>query len=160
MKQKTTVDKVSRVEPVGRLKSTEPTARGRAEDANVDSWVLANDVVGGHLKPDNEEILRIDPIRFHRRQLHMFQPAKGNVRKPYGSTRSLGFSRGSLVKHPKFGVVYVGGHSKGGLSLHSLVTGIRIARSVKPKDIKLISNNVWRGQFLPRLKPGVPLAEN
>lgn len=68
---------------------------------NVDSWVLARSMVGGQKKPDNEKLLVIVPLRFHRRQLHTLQPSKGAIRRPYGGTRSLGFKRGSLVKHPK-----------------------------------------------------------
>jgi hypothetical protein len=79
----------------------------------VDSWVLANWYVGGHILPDNKRMLCVSPIRLHRRQLHMLQAAKGGVRKTYGSTRSCGFKRGSLVAHPKFGLCYVGGTMAG-----------------------------------------------
>jgi hypothetical protein len=70
----------------------------------VDCWVLANFITGGHGRPDNESLLLVNPLRFHRRQLHKLQPAKGGERSPYGSTRSLGFERGSLVTHSKFGL--------------------------------------------------------
>lgn len=66
----------------------------------VDSWVLANWYVGGHKIPDNKEILLAEPMQFHRRQLHSFQ-FKAGVRRNYGGTRSMGFKRGSLVKHKK-----------------------------------------------------------
>ncbi len=42
----------------------------------VDAWVLANSVVGGHLQPDNRQLLFVVPLRFHRRQLHRLQPGK------------------------------------------------------------------------------------
>ena len=50
-------------------------------------------------------------------QLHALQPSKGGVRRLYGGTRSEGFKRGSYIKHPKYGVCYVGGASKGCISL-------------------------------------------
>ena len=87
----------------------------------VDSWVLANYVVGGHVKPDNKDILYLKPLRFHRRQLHALQPSKDGVRRTYGGTMSMGLKRGSLVKHNERGLAYVGGTSKGRISLHNVV---------------------------------------
>jgi hypothetical protein len=110
----------------------------------VDSWVLANWYVGGHIKPDSEQLLLVKPLRFHRRKLHMLQPAKGGLRRRDGGTRSLGFKRGSLVKHPKVGLVYVGGYTRGRISLHSLQTGERIFRTAKPGDCKFLTFNSWR----------------
>jgi hypothetical protein len=124
----------------------------------VDSWVLANHVVGGHIKPDNENILKVIPIRFHRRQLHALQPAKGGIRRPYGGTMSLGFKRGSLVKHPKWGSSYIGGASKTGISLHSLETSSRVCRNAKVADLKVITIIAWRTLLLPDLKVMVLVA--
>lgn len=104
----------------------------------IDSWVLANSVVGGHCTPDNEKLLCISPIQLHRRQLHALQFKEG-VRRPYGSTRSLGFKRGSLVKHSTYGLTYVGGTSKGRISLHSVENGKRLSQSVKVEDCRLLS---------------------
>ncbi|MBC7812111.1 MAG: RRXRR domain-containing protein [Burkholderiales bacterium] len=109
----------------------------------VDSWTLANAWVGGHVAPENTFMLYIVPLRFHRRQLHLLQPAKGGIRKPYGSTNSLGFKRGSWVKHPKFGVCYVGGTTQGTISLHSLQTGQRQTK-VKPDTVKFLTYASWR----------------
>jgi hypothetical protein len=109
----------------------------------VDSWVLANDVVGGHNKPDNKEILYIRPLRFHRRQLHVFCPAKGGKRKRHGSTMSMGLKRGSLVKHVKHGLCYVGGTSKEKISLHDLNTGDRLGVTFKVEDCKFFTYNSW-----------------
>ena len=78
----------------------------------VDSWVLANWLVGGHVKPDNQDLLCLTPLQFHRRQLHRLQPEAGGVRSVYGSTRSHGLTRGSLVQHIKYGLTYVGGYLK------------------------------------------------
>jgi len=109
----------------------------------VDSWVLANASIGGHVKPDNMAVLYLIPLRFHRRQLHMLQPAKGGIRKPYGSTRSLSFKRGSWVKHPKHGVCYVGGTTADTISLHQMQDGLRIAR-IKPETVTFLCTAAWR----------------
>ena len=110
---------------------------------NIDSWVLANWYVGGHTKPDNTNLMHLIPIRFHRRQLHRFQPKEG-IRLPYGGTISLGLKKGSLVKHEKYGVVYIGGNKDNRLSLHSLETGTRLCQNAKTADITLLTYNTWR----------------
>ena len=110
---------------------------------NVDSWVLANSIVGGHLKPDNKSIFRIKPLRFHRRQLHAFQFNIGGIRRNYGRTRSLGFKRGSLVKHTKHGLCYVGGTMKNRISLHNIHTGKRLSQNILVEDCKFRSYSNW-----------------
>jgi hypothetical protein len=110
----------------------------------VDSWVLANWFTGGHEKPDNMTILLVTPLRFHRRQLHYLQPATGGIRRVYGGTRSFGLKRGSLVKHVKHSVCYVGGASSRGLTLHTLVTGKCLGQSFKVEDCKFLAFNSWR----------------
>jgi hypothetical protein len=85
-------------------------------------------------------------LRFHRRQLHKLQPKAGGTRPPYGGTRSLGFKRGSLVKHPKWGLVYIGGNTKGRLSLHNLESGDRVCRNAKPEDCMILTTLNWRGK--------------
>lgn len=117
----------------------------------VDSWVLANSHVGGHVVPDNTRMLRVVPLQFHRRQLHRFQPSKGGVRTRYGGTRSLGFKRGSLVKHPKYGLTYVGGNPRSArLSLHDLATGRRVCEFAKPVDLKFVTFSSWRTTLLDK----------
>jgi hypothetical protein len=112
---------------------------------NIDSWVLANSVVGGHNQPDNASISRLVPLRFHRRQLHAFQPDEGNFRRPYGGTISQGLKRGSLVKHKRWGLCYLGGCSeKTGLSLHGLKDGKRLSQTAKVQDLVVLRFNVWR----------------
>ncbi len=117
----------------------------------VDSFVLANAMVNGPLQPDNTALLLVTPLRFHRRQLHALQPAKGGVRREYGGTRSLGLKRGSLVKHPKYGVCSVGGTSKGRISVHCLETGKRLCQNAKPSECTFLSFNSWRTQALPHV---------
>ena len=110
----------------------------------VDSWVMANSWTGGHIQPDNKSLMCLAPLRFHRRQLHALQPSEGGIRRPYGGTRSLGFKRGSLVKHPKHGKVYIGGTMKDRITLHSLSDGKRLTQLAEPEDCKFLAYNSWR----------------
>ena len=126
------------------LKKSKSKLSDKFECHNVDSWVLANAAVGGHSLPENKQIIRLFPLRFHRRQLHVFQFSKGGNRRPYGSTRSLGFKRGSLVRHAKRGLCYVGGQMRGFISLHCLETGKRLTQSAKVVDCEFRSFNSWR----------------
>ncbi len=109
----------------------------------VDSWVLANSIVGGHNIPDNKKILYLKPLRFHRRQLYVFCPIEGGIVKKYGGTMSMGLKRGSLVKHKKYGLTYIGGTSKSRISLHSVVTGKRLGTHLKVEDCKFRTYNSW-----------------
>jgi hypothetical protein len=104
----------------------------------VDAWVMAASVTGA-LKPTWLGLIYWAPIRLHRRQLHTFQPSKGGVRRPYGGTRSMGLSRGTLIKHAKFGLCYIGGTLKEKISLHSLRTGKRITQSAKILDCRILA---------------------
>lgn len=126
------------------LKKSKSKLAERFDAHCVDSWVLANSVTGGHVVPENTAMLLIAPIRLHRRQLHALQPAVGDVRRLYGSTRSLGLKRGSLVKHPKYGYCYVGGTSNGRVSLHSLEDGQRLCRNTRPEELKFRSFNTYK----------------
>jgi hypothetical protein len=103
----------------------------------IDSWVLANRWIGGHNAPENTAMLYLVPLRFHRRQLHRLQPETGGIRKPYGGTNSLGFKRGSWVRHPRYGVCYVGGNLNGRLSLRRLQDGKRLTQNMP--DRKTVS---------------------
>ena len=126
----------------------------------VDSWVLANSIVGGHLKPDNEHIVFVEPIKKHYRNLHMQNPAKGGLRRRQGSTRSMGFERGSIVTHPKYGECLVGGTSKGRVTLNHKETGNRLCQNAKPEHIRFRCFNsflVRSGNSSPRINPGVSL---
>jgi len=115
----------------------------------VDSWVLANGSTGGHTEPDNTRLMCLTPLRFHRRQLHVQNPILGGVRKAYGGTRSLGFKRGSLVKHVKYGLAYVGGFSKHRLSLHSVADGRRLGQNFLPEHCTFLTYSSWRTRLLP-----------
>ena len=126
------------------LKKSRSKLADKFECHNVDSWVLANCAVGGHSIPDNKEILKIVPLQLHRRQLHAFQFESGGIRRSYGGTRSLGFKRGSLVKHKKLGLCFVGGTSKDRISLHNLETGKRLTQGSKVEDCQFKTYLSWR----------------
>ena len=116
----------------------------------VDAWVLANSWLEGQTEPEQIELLCLTPLRFHRRQLHRLQPESGGIRKLYGGTRSHGLKRGSLVKHLKYGVCYVGGHLKDRISLHSLTDGKRLCQNAQPQDCRMLTYNSWRYGAPPR----------
>jgi hypothetical protein len=120
----------------------------------VDSWVLANAWTGGHTRPDNTRLPCIIPLRFHRRQLHRLQSETGGIRKPYGGTRSHGFKRGSLIKHPRFELAYIGGWLKDHVSLHCVATGKRLTQRAKPSDCLFLTFNTWRARFPLPAKAG------
>lgn len=110
----------------------------------VDSWVLANWFVGGHTKPDNEQLLLLEPIQFQRRNLHDQLFANGGTRRRRGGTMSLGLKKGRLAKHIKHGLCYIGGYYNRGLTICNAHTGARIARSAKTADLQLLAYNSWR----------------
>jgi hypothetical protein len=126
------------------LKKSRQKMSDKFEAHCVDSWVLANEQVGGYPSLDNKFVLYIVPLHFHRRQLQVFQPDKGGVRKLYGGTRSLGFKRGSWVNHSKYGVCYVGGSSRERISLHAMQDGKRLCRNAKPVDLRVLCTASWR----------------
>lgn len=110
----------------------------------VDSWVLANWFVGGHIKPDNDRLLLLEPIPSQRRNLH-YQPfIKGGIRFRRGGTISLGLKKGQLAKHIKHGLCYIGGSYLGWLTICNVQTGARIAQNVKTEDLLTLAYNSWR----------------
>lgn len=135
------------------LKKSKQKLSNKFEAHCVDSWVLANWYVGGHLVPDNTTLIEIVPLEFHRRQLHRLQHSPGHIRPRYGGTISAGFKRGSIVKHSKYGICYVGGWKESptkkdanrkAVSLHCLKTGKRLTQNAVVCEIKFLSYNSWR----------------
>lgn len=116
----------------------------------VDSWVLANDFVGGHVTPDNQRLLFLAPIQFQRRSLHDQLFTKGGARRRAGGTMSLGLKKGRLVKHVKHGLCYIGGNIKSRLTLCDVATGRRIARNAKTEDLRLLAYNSWKFAYSRR----------
>lgn len=119
----------------------------------LDAWVLAG--LGLPHKsieePDNMSLYSVVSILLHRRQLHITQPIKGNIRRDYGSTRSLGLKRGSLVYHPKHGYTYTGGTRSNRISLHRLTDGQRLAQNIRPESCKQLAYNVMKIRYIQRV---------
>lgn len=110
----------------------------------VDSWVLANEVLGNQLKPDLTHVLVLKPLIHTRRQLHRLNFKKGGVRSRLGGTMSLGIQRGTLVEHVKYGKCIVGGNNGvDRVSLHSAISAIRLAQNAKLVDLQLIAHSPW-----------------
>ncbi|MGZ3629394.1 MAG: RRXRR domain-containing protein [Ktedonobacteraceae bacterium] len=122
----------------------------------IDAWVLAASAVGGKTSPNNRRLVCVAPLIWHRRQLHRFQPEKGGKRKPYGGTLSQGIKRGTLVKHPKWGKVIIGGTMNGKVSLHDLQTNKRLTQTAKVMDCQPIKLLRWRTQLVPL--PQIPIS--
>jgi len=136
------------------LKKTRQKSAKAFESHCVDSWALAASETGA--KHPCRSLYYLVPLRWHRRQLHRLQPTHGKRRR-YGGTQSLGLKRGTLVRHVKYGLCYVGGSLSGKLSLHSLETGRRLTQTAKRGDFTVLTRIAFRSQFLPALKSGVSL---
>jgi hypothetical protein len=117
------------------LKKSRNKSKPVFETHCLDAWAIASKMSGAK-KPTDRKIIYLKPIQLHRRQLHALQFSKGSKRRPYGGTISKGIKRGTLVRDSVYGLCYVGGESKTGVSLHSYSTGDRIARKRKVRKIK------------------------
>lgn len=109
----------------------------------VDAWVLAASEVGA-TQPNYTGLIRMVPLRFRRRSLHLENPQKGGKRRRHGGGTSFGLRRGAQVLHPKFGFCYVGGTMQGRLSLHDARTGKRLTQRAKMDDLVFLCNASWR----------------
>lgn len=111
----------------------------------VDSWVLANALIGERTSADYTGVVELVHHQLTRRQLHRFQPRRGGERLRYGGTRSLGVKRGTLCHWKDKGLFYIGGtDGQGHLSLHGSLTGKRVTQTAKPQDLRLIAYSPWR----------------
>lgn len=114
------------------LRKTKKKDKPAFDSHAVDAWALAA-TVSGATTPTCTRLWYVVPVRLHRRQLHALQPAKSGRRRPYGGTRSMGLKRGTLVKHPKYGLCAVGGcdRKKKTISLHDYRTNKRLTQGAK-----------------------------
>jgi hypothetical protein len=133
------------------LKKLKSKSKQAFEVHCVDAWCLAS-LSTGAKRPTTKSLYYIIPLQWHRRQLHRFNPEKGGIRKKYGGTISMGLKRGTLVKDPKYGLCYIGGTSKRGLSLHELTTGRRLTQRAKKEELHILTRISYRFQFIPNLQ--------
>lgn len=110
---------------------------------NIDSHCICEIFLNKIITPIYN-ILRISFLQFHRRQLHKLNPEKKGIRKRYGGTMSLGFKRGSLIQHEKYGLCFIGGFMKDRISLHRLEDKKRLCRNAKIKNCNLLGLLTWR----------------
>lgn len=127
------------------LHKTKSKSKASFESHCVDSWVLAASMSGAE-HPTCTRLWYVVPVVLHRRQLHRLQAAKGGRRKPYGGTRSLGLKRGTLVRHPKYGVCTVGGfdRKRHTLSLHAYRTNTRLTQGAQREHCCALAFVAWR----------------
>jgi hypothetical protein len=127
------------------LLKTKSKSRQSFESHAVDSWVLAASVSEASY-PTCTRLWYLVPARLHRRQLHRLQASKGGVCKPYGGTRSHGLKRGTLVRHPKYGLCTLGGfdRKKQTISLHEYRTNKRLTQCARVEDCRALTWVAWR----------------
>jgi len=116
----------------------------------VDAWVLAA-TVSGAKTPTCTRLWYMVSTRLHRRQLHRLQAEKGGIRKPYGGTLSLSYKRGTLVRHPTYGLCTIGGCDRGKqrLSLHAYRTNKRLTQGAKPQECQRLTPLAFRSWLVP-----------
>jgi hypothetical protein len=137
-------------ERYGLRKTQQKDARTFSSHA-VDAWVLAAATSGAHA-PSCTRLWYLVAVELHRRQLHRQQPAKGGVRTPYGGTRSWGFSRGTLVQHPRYGLCRLGGadRTQPRVSLHAYTTNARLTQRAQPAECRILTRMAFRTWLVPR----------
>lgn len=137
------------------LQKTKSKARQSFTTHCVDAWVLAASVSGAQ-QPTCTQLWYSVPAILHRRQLHRLQASKGGERKTYGGTRSLGVKRGTLVKHPRYGLCSVGGfdRKRGTISLHAYRTNERLTQGAQVKDCRILTWVAFRSWLVLEKKKG------
>lgn len=122
------------------LKKTTSKSKQSFDSHAVDSWVMAASVSGAE-KPTCTRLWYIVPAMLHRRQLHRLQASRGGERIPYGSTRSLGLKRGTVVKHKKYGLCTIGGcdRKRQTVSLHAYRTNKRLTQGAKVEACQILT---------------------
>lgn len=125
---------------------------------NIDSHSLCEMLLEKEIVPF-KGLYRLEFIEFHRRMLHRQvanssrkKPNPTHYRSPYGSTISLGLSRGSIAIY-KNNLVYIGSNLDNNLSVHSILFSIskkdnRISRNAKLSEIKILNRGKIRVEYL------------
>ncbi len=136
------------------LKKTKSKSNQDFSSHAVDGWVMAASVSGAE-QPTCTRLWYIVGAVLHRRQIHRLEASKGSIRKPYGTTRSLGLKRGTLVKHHKYGLCTVGGfdRKKQTISLHAYRTNKRLTQTAKVKDCRVLTWVAFRSWLVAKVVP-------
>jgi len=137
------------------LKKTKSKSKQSFESRAIDAWVLAACVSGAET-PTCKRLWYVVPVRLHRRQLHLLEAAKGGRRKRYGGTRSLEFKRGTLVRHPHYGLCSVGGfdRKRQTISLHDYRTNTRATKSARASECQIKTGIAFRSWLISDKKKG------
>jgi len=133
-----------------KLSKTDQKAAQTFSSHAVDAWVLAGATCGAKA-PTSTRLWYGVPLRLVRRQLHRMEPEKGGRRPPYGGTRSFGFTRGTLVLHPRYGRCLIGGcdRTTQRVSLHAYKTNKRLTQQAKPADCVRLTRVTFRTWLVP-----------
>ncbi len=133
------------------LKKTKSKSKQSFESHAVDAWVMAASVSGAE-KPTCTRLWYVVPAILHRRQLHRLQASKGGERKPYGSTRTFGYKRGTIVRHQKYGLCTVGGfdRKRQTMSLHAYRTNRRLTQGARVKDCRTLTWVAFRSWLVAK----------
>jgi len=140
-------DTAGRREEMG-LKKGQDKLSENFDSHNVDSWVLASFNTGKE-SIDNKNVFRMVSHIFFRRMLHK---GSGIKKVRYGGTLSMGFKKGSVVKHPQYGLLYVDGSSKGGINLCNLSTGGFERHYDNPAEYTFLYYSGWRTNWVNNVK--------
>jgi hypothetical protein len=136
-------------EQYGLIKTSQKEAQTFSSHA-VDAWVLAATTCGAKA-PTSTRLWYSVPLRLVRRQLHRMEPEQGGRRPPYGGTRSLGFTRGTLVRHPRYGRCLIGGWDRTTqrVSLHAYRTNKRLTQQARPAECARLTRMAFRTWLVP-----------
>jgi hypothetical protein len=133
------------------LKKTKSKSQQSFDSHAVDGWVMAASVSGAE-KPTCTRLWYIVGAQLHRRQINRLQASKGGERKPYGTTRSLGLKRGTVVRHAKYGLCTIGGfdRKRNTISLHAYRTNKRLTQGAKVKDCRVLTWVAFRSWLVTK----------
>jgi hypothetical protein len=136
------------------LKKTKSKSKRSFDSHAVDGWVMAASLSGAE-KPTCTRLWYIVGAVLHRRQIYRLQASKGGERKPYGTTRSLGLKRGTIVRHPTYGLCTIGGfdRKKHTISLHAYRTNKRLTQAGRVKDCRVLTWVAFRAWLVAKEEP-------
>lgn len=108
---------------------------------NVDSHCLCEMMFGFSIRPIKliKRLIFFCPMR---RNLFKQNIIKGGILRRDGGSIAVGIKKYTLVRHPKYGLVYTGGTTKNRISLYDIHTNLRLCQNAKKCDLKVHSYNL------------------